>query len=272
MKKTSVLAAMLLSSSILGAQIASAAEAANGPLELETKAHVKFIQEDETTGPTDPEVPGGGGEGGEGGGGGETIDPENPGGVTPETNGPLAIVFAPHFEFGEHVMAAKDLNAPAFSNIVGKEGTNVPHFVQVKDARGTHKGWNLTVKAEQLAFEGGKAIDGAIIKLAKQEIHSENGNGIVETAMTQIALDGGAEQTVMTAAAENGQGIHSAQWGDAESIIDAEGQLINKDVTLYIPSTSVTMATVDKDYTANLTWTLNGNDTDAVSATPLAAK
>lgn len=266
MKKTTLLAAMLVSSAILGAQVSHAAEGeANGPLELETHAHVKFLQEDESTDPTDPEVPGGGGEG-------ETVDPENPGGVTPENNGPLAILFAPHFEFGEHTMAAKDLNVPAFSQIVTTEGNDVAHFVQVKDARGTHKGWDLSVKAEQLSYEGGKAIDGAVIKLATQNIDSSNGNGVVETAMTEIALDGKDAQTVMTAAADNGQGIHSVQWGSADSIKPVGEDLFNNDVTLFIPSTSVTMATVDKDYTANLTWTLNGNDADAVSATPLLAK
>lgn len=275
MKKTTLLTTILVSSTVLGGQVAMAAET---PLELNTNAHVKFITDEDENNPTVPEVPGGGGETvpevpGENG------KPETPGGETPGVNGPLAIVFAPNFEFGEHVLAAKDLKVPAYSQIVDSKGKAVPHFVQVKDARGIHTGWDLKVKATQLA-SGDNKIEGATILLNSNHHFNDNGNGEVTTDMKEIKLDGKDEQNVMAAGQGNGQGMHSMQWGTNDTLAtikvtenkEEKDQLVNNDVNLFIPSKSLTLANVDEDYTSELTWTLTGNPKAPDSATPSTDK
>lgn len=244
MKKNTILAAMLLSSTILGTVAASAAEVqpdpVNGDFELVTNAHVRFKmeEEDEDKDPEKPVVPGEPGEGG------ETIDPtepgegggETPGGETPETTGPLALLFAPHFEFGEHVLSTNALSVPAFNQIVGSEGTNVPHFVQVKDARGYHTGWNLTVNATALTSDEGNVINDAVIKFATSNHLTTDGNGTPSFMAKQIELGKEGEQPIMTADAKSGEGVHSLQWGTAESVTEKndDDQLLNTDVTLNI--------------------------------------
>lgn len=122
MKKTAFLMTALMSSTILGAQLVSAAENV-GPTVLDTNATVSFKAEEpgaiDPENPLEPEIPGGGG----------VIDPTDPedpegqpGGETPENSGPLMIEFAPNFDFGQdHEIKAEAMSFAAINKNTLKE-------------------------------------------------------------------------------------------------------------------------------------------------------
>lgn len=260
--------AMLLSTSILGSQMAHAAEANVGPTKLDSEASVSFITE--KPGPVDPnnpvvpEIPGGG----------EVVDPTDPtdpeglpGGQTPEQAGPLMIEFAPNFDFGEHEIKASDMSFPAINkNTLAEDSkTFVNHFVQVKDTRGGSKGWNVTVKATPLANKDGEALAASTMVIDNSVAYGLKDSSLTKDVDFKAITFDNKEIPVMSAAKGEGGG----RWWKSLAAEKTTTEATNKDVHLDIPESDAAKLSESK-YTSTLTWEITGLEGRTISATPQA--
>lgn len=167
-------------------------------------------------------------------------------------------------------------------------GEDIPHFIQVTDARGTMGGWSLTVAntvfsaARSADFMGSQfdlffpdetgnrhVLAGATLTFS-QAVHNTYANNAatdVGVHATNIVLDGtGAARNVMAAEPGSGAGIHQTVWGTQA---DANANDKNASIELFVPGTTTQLGEVD--YTTTLTWSLTdvpGNNVSALPAVP----
>ncbi|HGF7826098.1 TPA: WxL domain-containing protein [Enterococcus faecium] len=255
---------MLVGMTLLSASVLNStqifAEAGPIPADRETKAQVKFIEDDSKQPPVDPTDP-------------DTdnpqvpVDPTDPDKPVDEgTNGPLSLDYASILDFGEQLISTKDQTYYAAPQLFrGADGSiddshPVPLYTQVTDKRGGEQGWTLSVKqnGQFVSDQNGKELTGAEITFTAGNVYSYSESakpGNVQSEFTLIPDGSGSVQNVVEASEGEGFGTWVYRFGEsAEGDYDA--------VQLSVPGSTVK----EKDtYTTSLTWTLNdipANDND----------
>jgi len=242
-------------------------------------------------------------------------------GVIPDgTEAPLRINFAPNFYFGTQLISdvnqyyhpyflragvsqrratQADVDNPEIAEatavdvwiphrtptVTGERvNENIPHFIQITDARGTMGGWSLTVANTPFSAARGEDFQGSAFNVlfpdetnnrhvllgatitfatayVAHNTYANNPLNNVGVHTTDLVLDGtGAQRNVMAAAAGSGAGIHQAVWG-TQADANLPNNPTNAAITLAVPGTSTQLAGID--YTTTLTWRLSavpGND------------
>ncbi len=251
MKTTTMLLSGILFVGGMGLNsVAAFAEAGPIPADRETKAQVKFIEDDSKQPPVDPtdpdpdkpEVP---------------VDPTNPDKpVEPGTNGPLSLDYASILDFGEQKISNKDqvyFAAPQlFRDSEGKidEKNPVPNYAQVTDRRGGEKGWTLSVKqnGQFKSLTNKKELKGAEITFKNGQVASKSASkapGSVKESFSLTADGTGIAENVVSASANEGFGTWVYRFGDESTMA--------KSIQLSVPGSSVKEADA---YQTTLTWTL----------------
>ncbi|MCF6161223.1 MULTISPECIES: WxL domain-containing protein [Furfurilactobacillus] len=187
-----------------------------------TQVTAGFIAGEGPTGPVDPGNPGGG----------PIDDPEHPGtGAT----GPLRLNYVSKLiSFGTQPIQS------ATTKRMGTTGSDVIgtyQSAQVSDERGTNAGWALKVSGTPL-MSGTDTLEGATLKLPAGEVVTESGidNGAVASEVSNALGVGG---TLLSAPATKGGGLTVDRWTPAQTELTIIGGTAEA-----------------KDYTTNLTWTL----------------
>lgn len=244
MKKIVVSSALILATSLLSLSSVQAAEKTY-PSEgiVEFKASESITPPVDPTDPTKPIKP---------------VDPTDPlKPIEPGTQGPLSIDFASPLNFGRNEITNKDVTYYADA-LTGEGGEIVPNYVQISDNRGTSAGWTLSVKQNgQFTNKETKhkTLTGAEIVFEK---------GIAVTSMEDVTapttykmtLDpDGAISPVMSAKADEGEGLWMSVFGSVEDVTEGtETVKKNKAISLSIPGKTPKDAA---KYTTSLTWTLS---------------
>jgi len=214
-----------------------------------SNATVTFVMGDEPTPPVEPENPD------------EVMEPGpgEGGNVITGNRGPLRLDLLPTFNFGE-VTVTPGLfggTAPFSVDVVSNtraDGSEIPHFVQLTDARGTGTGWSLSARktqqfTAQLSEDNTVILAGATIDLSNKVARATYGATAAtatENAVT-LVLDE-SRQLAATSAFGQGMGINTLHFGSQEEDTHEES------VTLNIqPGTQVFVAT----YTAVINWELS---------------
>lgn len=249
LKSTAVLAGVL----ILTPALATVASAAT----YNSNADVSFEANSSITQPVDPTTPG-------------NAKPDLTPTPTPGTGGPLAIDFASSLQFGTNKISTSAQTYYAHAQQYAS-GDQRPDFVQVTDKRGTLAGWTLSVKtANQFHLSNvdpatttedkakpGDYINGAAINFTSGQVQGDQGTA-PGTVKASLSL-GNADQTIVTAAANQGAGTWIYRLGASENDYDttaktAAATATKGPITLTIPEASVVKA---GNYTTNLVWTLS---------------
>lgn len=258
----------ILSGAIIGGIATVSADEAGGS--LNSHSAIKFIPNNDSTGPVDPIDPTEPT---------EPTDPELP--IEPGTPGPLSIDFASNFNFGIQKITSTDEDYYAYSQEVkdaNGDSSYRPHYVQVTDNRGDAAGWVLTVKqdGEFTATDAeakNKTLAGTTISLTGAEAISA-ATGTNAATVTDLALAPNEEQVAMTAAENAGEGTWLARYGNADSLQDDDKSLVeekdedgnltgeiiegtknkNNQVKLTVPGKVAKSAT---QYKTDLVWTLS---------------
>jgi hypothetical protein len=242
---------------------------------------------------------------------GDGLSPGEAGGygqIEQGTAAPLRINFAPNFYFGTqrisdvnedyhpyYLRAGVSQRRATQEDVVNGQATavgewiahrtptvtgdrideNIPHFIQITDARGNMGGWSLTVSNTPFTaarptsgdfqgpefdalFPGGyHELRGASITFdfnnAAHNTYAKNPLDNIEVHTNDIVLEGtDAQRNVMVAPIGSGSGIHQAVWGTQE---EATKGSTNETITLSVPGTSTQLAGID--YTTTLTWSLS---------------
>lgn len=222
--KLTVVSALLISSTILGGVVASAAP---GPIPANytSEGHVSFIPDDSIVPPVGPPV-----------------GPWEPG-----TNGPLSLDYASTLEFGENKITSADQVYSATPQDM-EDGTTRPNWVQVTDVRGGEQGWGLQVQQDaQFESTSGKMLNGAVIKFMNGNVDAQYSESAVPTTFTESfeLSPGGEIQDVISAKAGEGAGTWVYQFGD-----DATK---GESITLSVPGKTTKY---NEAYSTQLTWTL----------------
>lgn len=256
----------ILSSAVIGGVVTVSADEVNGG-NYTSKSAVKFIPNDDSTGPVDPTDP-------------ENpvdpinpIDPEEP--VEPGTPGPLSIDFASSLNFGTQKISSVNETYYAYSQPVKDAAGEVaykPNYVQVTDNRGTADGWKLTVTqtadfttTDESAKN--KSLPGSTISMSGAEAVSA-ATGTATPEVKNLILAPGEAAEVMTAAKDAGEGTWLSRFGKAEDLMDDANALIedengefvestinkNKQVKLEVPGKIAKSAA---EYKTDLVWTLS---------------
>lgn len=179
----------------------------------------------------------------------DPTDPEKP--VNPGTNGPLSIDYASSLDFGTQKITSKNETYTAKTQKYKDQSGNTkegPNFVQVSDARGTEKGWKLTVKQNgQFKSESAKELTGAQVSFKNGTIVTAS-NSAKPTATASFELQPtGAEATVTSAQEGQGAGTYLTTWG-TDATTGAES------ISLFVPGSTTKYA---EKYSTTFTWTLS---------------
>lgn len=236
--------------------------AAPGPIPAtrDTKAQVKFVEDETPTPPTDPGnpdpekpvIPI------------DPTDPEKP--VEPGTNGPLSLDYASILDFGEQSISVKNEVYYAKPQLLKNDDGStrpVPNYAQLTDKRGGEKGWSLSVK-QNGQFKTAVKGEIAAKELVGAEITFKNGHATTISSSTApsavketftLKNDGtGVADNIMTAAKGQGFGTWVYSAGTASNMAES--------IQLSVPGASVKDADT---YTTSLTWTLTDAPVNAPS-------
>lgn len=268
------------------------AHAANANVEGHSNADVKFTQNTDPLNPTTPEV----------------VDPTDPTGpekpVVPGTDPEegqggfgtqsFGINFVSNFKFGEIKIASTKMSqfaAPTKLNfakvdedgntvmedekpVLSGESQEVANFIQVRDARGTNAGWNITVagtefkeytpavvdeETGEVTTPGAYVADGDTLPGAQILLNDPVVIGAGEKAPTGVpetavdVLGGTGSKMVLNAKANEGAGTWGVYWGATSAANPALAA--NKGVQLVVPVDANPQQ--NKTYRSDLTWTLN---------------
>ncbi|WP_163654571.1 WxL domain-containing protein [Listeria sp. PSOL-1] len=132
-----------------------------------------------------------------------------------------------------------------YATLDEKDGKSVPNFVQVTDKRGSNAGWHLTVTQDAQFANGTNVLTGAVLKLDKGILISED-DGLAPTINQAISLTPGVASDVINAKSEQGTGIWVGSFGSD----NATGE---KAISLTVPGKT---KKVKGEYSASLTWNL----------------
>lgn len=284
MKKT-LLAAALLSTTILGGALATTTAHAEDPTtpepvskSLSSQGSVKFYTDLGGFDPVDPGDPG---------------HTTNPGTTDPDiddptpqpgTDGPLSLDYVPDLYFGLNKVSTSDQTYDSYALGLYEDGYDKPAtkpaaiYAQVSDVRGTlaggtYGGWTLSVaQKDKFTTEDQKMNLGDATQISFKDQKAKS-NWVDATAPSVMATDGitllpnNESQTVFAAKANEGEGTWLSVWGDvsqeqrdtlkdptdpASDIVQAEAN-VDKSVTLSVPG-NVKKAAVR--YATTLDWTL----------------
>ncbi|WP_314066128.1 WxL domain-containing protein [uncultured Vagococcus sp.] len=262
MKKVTLLALGLISTSLLGAQLVQAEE---GSVTANANSTVVLTADDgddegELTGPgggKDDEgvgtiTPPDGGEGGEGGV------------VNPGQKNPLRISLVSAFDFGTIKMSGNTetykaaLPTPNFVE-GGKQAR--PNFVQVTDNRGSLEGWNLTAKIAKQFTNGVSTLDASTITLSNawaEPAATDNAEFAPTVPTSSVVLEHGDAKTIATAATDKGMGTWNILYGTLNQADKSQKGDAANSVELTIPGK--VKKTVGA-YQAEVLWTLTNTPT-----------
>lgn len=249
-------------------------------VEGHSNADVKFTQNTDPLNPTTPEV----------------VDPTDPTGpekpVVPGTDPEegqggfgtqsFGINFVSNFKFGEIKIASTQMSqfaAPTTLNFakvdaegntvldedgqpeLSGESQEVANFIQVRDARGTNAGWNITVAGTEFKeydgsdyVEDGDTLPGAQILLNDPVVigaGEQAPTGVPATVVDVLGETG--SKMVLNAQETEGAGTWGVYWGATSAANPALAA--NKGVQLIVPVNANPQQ--DKTYRSDLTWTLN---------------
>ena len=150
--------------------------------------------------------------------------------------GILELKTVPDFTFGAH-------NIPESGNGEYKAQT-ISGPLRVSDARGTGKGWQVTVALDSFKQDENKTLNGALITLSGGKAEAPDGN-LVETAPSVSTpveiLSNNVEKKLVTATANTGKGTWDTEW-----------QETGASVKLTVPASSHTVGA----HSAVMTWNL----------------
>ncbi|MGM0212550.1 WxL domain-containing protein [Enterococcus sp. AZ109] len=232
-KSTVLLATLLVSASVLGGTVASAAD-------YGSTGEITFKQGEGGTKPVDPvnpdpEKPV------------DPVDPTDPTGPKPGTDGPLSIDYASSFQFREQKISSKKETYNADLQTYKNSEVRGPNYVQVTDTTGEYTGWKLTVTQNAQFAKGTSVLTGAELSLKNIVANSANPTN-APVVGGDIALVPGEASTIATAQDKHGKGTWAMRFGtDTAQATESES------VQLEVPGT----ANPEKGtYTTELTWTL----------------
>ncbi|MTD38627.1 WxL domain-containing protein [Erwinia sp. CPCC 100877] len=244
MKKVVLIAGLLVSTSVLGAQISLAVNTENATTNGTVTMEKPTAGDSETTDPVDPNNPD------------NPFVPENPNPGTPEegTDGLITIDQAPDLDFGTLTLGkAQKAYAALQSGTSAGASTEVQNFVQVTDKSGNYAGWTLSVKRTEFVegTDANKTLAGTTLRFKNASLATTTDNPTAApstfvgagTAGVEIPVD--SKIDLVKAGASEGIGTWIYKMGaDA-----AEGE---QSVELDIPLAQYTVG----NYTSTLTWTI----------------
>lgn len=195
------------------------------------------------------------------------IDP-----IDPDVTGPFTLTHVPkRFDFGTQIIRTVDGESAMVAEMERlSDGTGVvPYvsFAQVLDTRGKHSGWSLNVDLDQFTSttaDSTHVLRGAYIEFRDPTIRSEAldpetfPTAPIDQMNRQIVNVGSEDTTLMSAAAGQGAGRSTVQWGNQTLLNQkhaaGETDIRNEAIWLHVPAGANPQATA---YTATLTWNLS---------------
>ncbi|WP_447408342.1 WxL domain-containing protein [Weissella confusa] len=177
-------------------------------------------------------------------------NPKTPGEGGNTHPGALAILWAPHLDFGTHEISSS--NQVWGGQETEKDASGFVPYAQVSDQRGTAAGWSLHVKEDQQFMKGTTPLKGASLQLKQLNYYDTNVKPMNTLAGTAKDNDLLTEQKVMEAPAGTLDGTYSVNFGDK---LDDKG--FSQGIQLSVPGNAALVG----DYSTNLTWTLNAAPT-----------
>jgi hypothetical protein len=248
MKKSIIIASLLVSTLVLGAQNAFAENKSDAKTEGTIAVQKPSTEDESVTDPVDPTDPD------------NPLTPDNP---HPGTPGLITIDQAPDLDFGTIKLGTAQTVYAALQTGTDSTGATkeVPNYVQVTDKSGNYAGWELSVKrTEFTSGENNLAGSTMTFKNASMVTTTNNTNPapatIVGQGDTGVKIPAETKTVLANAAATQGIGTWIYKMGADVT----EGK---KSVELDIPLAQY----VEGNYVSNLTWTVtdapNGSVTPA---------
>jgi hypothetical protein len=248
MKKSIIVASLLVSTLVLGAQNAFAENTSSATTEGTIGVEKPTAEDGDITDPVDPTDPD------------NPFIPDNP---NPGTPGLITIDQAPDLDFGTIKLGTAQTVYAALQTGTDSTGAakSVPNYVQVTDKSGNYAGWELSVKrTEFVSGEDNLAGSTMTFKNASVVTAANNENPAPSTIVGQgtagVEIPVNNKVVLAKAAATEGIGTWIYRMG-ADTTEGAES------VELDIPLAQY----VEGNYVSNLTWTVtdapNGSVTPA---------
>lgn len=229
----------VIGASVVAPAGASAQTTQEGTGKVEVKAGLIDPEEPNIV---DPEEPG------------EIIDPEDPGVIVNPDIKDKGIISVPALDFGEISIGTVNVSAKPLAN----NGETRGNIVSFGDVTGVYTGYTISGNlTSQFATTGSEKLDGATITFTNPIVETDGVGTIgVPVGTVKLTEDGGAEEFIRAAAGQ-GQGKWSLEFGQSDTYTGTAGTAgtADKAVQLDIP-TSVANSMVNKEYNAVITWTM----------------
>ncbi|MBP1046742.1 WxL domain-containing protein [Enterococcus sp. BWM-S5] len=197
------------------------------------------------------------------------VDPENPDGpgIDPETPGITpnpdinnkGIIAVSDLDFGNIAVGTTSAYASSIA-LVDDAGTATGetrgNIVSFGDVTGNYTGYTITGKLSSQFTNGTTTLDGASITYTNPLLET-SGTGTIAAAVptSEVLSTDGGEKVFVSAAAGEGSGLWTLEFGQSASYSGAGAGTDGDSVQLQIP-TSVASAMTLGTYTATVTWTM----------------
>lgn len=282
MKKTALIAGLIVSGTILGAATPAFADA-DGNLPYVSNGQIEFTENTDGNKPKDPDDK-------------KTDVVPGPGPYEPGTKTSLSIDFVSNLDFGKQKITTDDQTYKSKLQFLEEKDASgtvtdsyyTSNFAQVTDNRGeaTPSGWTLTVKQLDQFKTGtpdptthvypadAKELTGAAITFKNTKASSlSNADSDYSNYPADLKLVPGTEVNVASALAGKGAGMTQVQWGPSAHQAVPSGTPATDDpyagvptsdnITLFVPGATNKVKDV---YTTKLSWNLKNVPTNITGA------